>query len=335
VQPRNSHSESSPPAINRRDRVAVCSRSFSSNPVLRTELLARYANVTFNDTGLQLAGDTLVAFLRGHDKAITALEVIDQSVLARLPELKVIGKYGVGLDMIDLAAMRAHCKRLGWTGGVNRRSVSELVISFAITMLRHIPAAHREVLSGTWRQHVGGYLTGRTVGIIGCGHIGKDLVPLLRAFECPILVNDIVEFPDFYAAHGIEPVDLETLLRRSDIVTLHVPLSETTRDLIDARRLAMLKTTAVLINTARGGLVDEIALKRMLQEKRLAAAAFDVFAAEPPVDQELLALPNFLVTPHIGGSAHEAILAMGRAAIRGLDVNDVPDVSWSTLAKPL
>jgi D-3-phosphoglycerate dehydrogenase len=303
--------------------------------VLRAELLARYANVTFNDAGLQLAGDTLVGFLRGHDKAITALEVIDQSVLARLPELKAIGKYGVGLDMIDLAAMRAHSKRLGWTGGVNRRSVSELVISFAIAMLRHIPAVHREVLAGTWRQHVGGYLTGRTVGIIGCGHIGKDLVPLLRAFECPILANDIVEFPDFYAAHGIEPVDLETLLRRSDVVTLHVPLSETTRDLIDARRLAMLKATAVLINTARGGLVDEFALKRMLQEKRLAAAAFDVFATEPPVDQELLALPNFLVTPHIGGSAHEAILAMGRAAIRGLDVNDVPDVGWSTSANPL
>ena len=305
-------------------KVAVCSRSFSSNPVLRAELLARYPRVTFNDAGIQLKGDTLVDFLRGHDKAITALETIDESVLSRLPEIKVISKYGVGLDMIDMVAMRTHGRRLGWTGGVNRRSVSELVISFAIAMLRHVPAAHREVLSGTWRQHVGGHLTGRVVGIIGCGHIGKDLVPLLQAFDCSILVNDILDYPDFYAAHGVDSVSLETLLARSDIVTLHVPLDESTRGLLDAHRLAMLKPTAVLINVARGELVDEVALKQMLQNKRLAAAAFDVFAVEPPQDHELLALPNFLVTPHIGGSAHEAILAMGRAAIDGLDRNDIP-----------
>jgi D-3-phosphoglycerate dehydrogenase len=292
--------------------------------VLRAELLQRYEHVTFNDAGLQLRGDVLVEFLRGHEKAITALEVIDEPILARLPELKVIGKYGVGLDMIDLAAMRAHGKRLGWTGGVNRRSVSEWVISAAIAMLRHVPAAHREVLTGTWRQHLGGYLTGRTVGIVGCGHIGKDLVPLLKAFECPILVNDILEFPEFYAAHAIEAVMLEALLQRSDIVTLHVPLNDGTRGMIDADKLAMLKPTAVLINAARGCLVDEAALRRALQEKRLAAAAFDVFAVEPPVDRELLELPNFLVTPHIGGSAHEAVLAMGRAAIRGLDENAIP-----------
>jgi phosphoglycerate dehydrogenase-like enzyme len=317
-------SEAVSATLNSQDRVAVCSRSFSSNVVLRAELLARYAKVTFNDAGRQLSGDALVEFLQGHDKAITALEVIDHSILGRLPELKVIGKYGVGLDMIDLAAMRAHGKRLGWTAGVNRRSVSELVISSAISMLRHVPAAQREVVLGTWRQQVGGNLSGRTVGIVGCGHVGKDLVLLLRAFQCPILVSDIVDFPDFYAAQGIEPVDLETLLRRSDVVTLHIPLNESTRGLLDARRLALLKPTAVLINTARGGLVDEAALKHMLRERRLAAAAFDVFAQEPPADQELLALPNFLATPHIGGSAQEAILAMGRAAIRGLDINDVP-----------
>jgi D-3-phosphoglycerate dehydrogenase len=134
-------------------------------------------------------------------------------------------------------------------------------------------------------------------------------------------------FTDFYAAHGVEAVGLETLLRRSDVVTLHLPLNESTRGLLDANRLAMLKPTAVLINTARGGLVDESALKQMLREKRLAAAAFDVFATEPPKDQELLALPNFLATPHIGGSAHEAIIAMGRAAIEGLDLNEIPSVS--------
>lgn len=305
-------------------KVAVCSRSFSNNPALRAELLSRYPLVSFNDAGLQLQGDSLVAFLRGHEKAITALETIDASILERLPELRVISKYGVGLDMIDVQAMRALGKRLGWTGGVNRRSVAELVIAFAISMLRHLPAAHREVVSGTWRQHVGGYLSGRTVGIIGCGHIGKDLVTLLDVFGCPTLVYDIRDYPDFYLAHGVEVVSLDTLLARADIVTLHVPLDESTHGMLDASHLAKLKPSAILINTARGGLVDETALKQMLLDKRLAAAAFDVFSAEPPQDHELLALPNFLATPHIGGSANEAILAMGRAAIDGLDNNWVP-----------
>ena len=150
---------------------------------------------------------------------------------------------------------------------------------------------------------------------------------LLQPFETPILAHDIRDYPDFYAAHGIEAVSLETLLTRSDVVTLHVPLDQSTRGMLDSDRLALMKTTAVLINAARGGLVDEMALKQILKDKRLAGAAFDVFAVEPPVDQELLALPNFLVTPHLGGSSQESILAMGRAAIEGLDVNDIPGVN--------
>ncbi|AYV57223.1 phosphoglycerate dehydrogenase [Leptospira kmetyi] len=311
--------------MNTTTKVAVCSRSFSNNPILKKELLEKYKNVTFNDRGLQLKGDSLIEFLTGHEKAITALEVIDEYVLSRLPDLKVIGKYGVGLDMIDMAAMRTYGKKLGWIGGVNRRSVSELVIAFAISMLRNIPSANREVLSGTWRQHIGGYLTNRTVGIIGCGHIGKDLVKLLKPFECKVIVYDILDFADFYKENGIRAVSLEDLLQEADIVTLHIPLNQSTKNILDSNRLALLKSTAILINTARGELVDEIALKKALQENKLAAAAFDVFAIEPPSDQELLSLPNFLATPHIGGSAAEAILAMGRAAIEGLDQNEIPN----------
>jgi D-3-phosphoglycerate dehydrogenase len=311
-------------AMNRIDKVAVCSRSFSKHPVLREELLVRYENVTFNDTGYQLEGDDLIAFLRGHGKAITALERIDDYVISRLPELKVIGKYGVGVDMIDKDAMRRHGKRLGWEGGVNRRSAAELALAFMIVMLRDIPAAYREVLAGTWRQRVGGLLSGRTVGIVGCGHIGKDLIRLLQPFQCPILVNDIVHYGDFYAEFGIETVDIEDLLSRADVVTLHVPLDASTKGIMSGQRLALMKPSAILINAARGRLVDEVALKQALREKKLAAAAFDVFAEEPPTDKELLSLPNFLVTPHIGGSAEEAILAMGRAAIRGLDKNEIP-----------
>jgi phosphoglycerate dehydrogenase-like enzyme len=305
-------------------KVAVTSRSFSRNDILRKELLQQYKNVKFNDNGLSLQGNVLIDFLQGCHKAITALEVIDNDLLSRLPSLKVISKYGVGLDMIDMKAMKKHNVKLGWTGGVNRRSVSELVISFAIALLRHVPASHREVLSGTWRQHIGGYLSGRTVGIIGCGYIGKDLIKMLQPFKCPILVNDIKKYEDFYKKYNIKVVEKEELLAKSDVVTLHTPLDDSTRNMLTAERLSLMKSNAILINVARGGLLDEHALKEMLINGKLGGAALDVFSIEPPKDSELLELTNFIATPHIGGSANEAIMAMGMAAIYGLNEGKLP-----------
>lgn len=304
--------------------IAVTSRSFSQHPVLRAELLERYSDVRFNDEGRSLHGKELIAFAQGRSKLITALERIDESILTALPELEVISKYGVGTDMLDKQAMARRGIRLGWTGGVNKRSVAELAIAFMISLLRHVPLTNLEIRESIWKNRQGKQLTGKTVGIIGCGHVGKDLTLLLRAFNCRVLAHDILDFPEFYAANQVEPVGLEELLRHSEIVTLHVPLDDSTRNMLSAERLALMKPDAVLINTARGGIVDEAALKHMLIEGRLAAAGFDVFASEPPLDLELLRLPNFLATPHIGGSSAEAVLAMGRAAIAGLDENEIP-----------
>jgi phosphoglycerate dehydrogenase-like enzyme len=300
-------------------KIAVTSRSFSTNCVLREELLQQYHNVRFNDDGIKLQGDELVSFLKGNQKAITALEQIDGYILSKLPELKVISKYGVGLDMIDMHAMKKYGVKLGWTGGVNRRSVSELVLSFAIALLRQVPESHREIESGVWRQHIGSQLSGRTMGIIGCGYVGKDLVKILQPFDCQILVNDIKNYEDFYKQYNMKAVEKEELLSKSDIVTLHTPLDDSTRDMLTAERLSLMKHDAILINTARGNLLDEHALKKMLMSGNLGGAALDVFSIEPPEDKELLDLPNFIVTPHIGGSTNEAILAMGRAAIAGLE----------------
>jgi phosphoglycerate dehydrogenase-like enzyme len=310
-------------------RVAVTSRSVSRHAKLRAELQARYADVTFNDKGLSLAGGALIEFLRGHERAITALERLDESVFAALPELKVIGKFGVGLDMIDLDAMTRHGRKLGWSAGVNRRSVAELVIAFMIACLRLVPQANSLVRAGKWQQLTGRQLTGRKVGIIGCGHVGKDLTTLLDAFDCEVLAHDIRDFPEFYAQWRVRPVGLERLLAESEIVTLHVPLDRATANMLSAERLALMRPDAVLINAARGGLVDEAALASMLEGGKLAAAAFDVFSTEPPQNDELLTLPNFLATPHIGGSSEEAILAMGMAAIDGLEAAGDP---WSVAA---
>jgi D-3-phosphoglycerate dehydrogenase len=306
-------------------RIAVASRSFSRHPVLRRELEARFTDSSFNETGATLSGPALIEFLRGHQRAILSLEVMDDAVFEAVPELRVIAKYGVGLDSIDLVAMRRHGIRLGWTGGVNRRSVAELVISFAIALLRLVPQANAELRGGDWRRHVGRQLSDCTVGIIGCGHVGKDLARLLHGFGCHVLAHDILDFPAFYREFGIEAVALEDLLRRSDVVTLHVPLDAATRNMLNADRLCLMRPQAILINAARGGLVDEDALYAVLDAGRLAGAAFDVFATEPSDNLDLISLPNFIATPHIGASSEEAILAMGRAAIQGLDDNKVPE----------
>ena len=299
--------------------VAIASRSFSKHPILRSKVLEIYPDAKFNDKGLSLSGDSLVEFLSGHEKAITALEVIDDSILSKLPNLKVIGKYGVGLDMIDLHAMKDRGVKLGWTGGVNKRSVSELVISFSVYLLHRVAFANAEVRNGEWYQVKGRQLSDCTFGIVGCGHIGKDLVKLLKPFGCNILAHDIIDFKEFYQENNITSVGLDELLQKSDVVTLHLPKNDSTNNILNKDRLQMLRKDAILINLARGGLLDESALKKILSEKNIAGAALDVFSVEPPIDTDFAHLDNVLITPHIGGSTEEAILAMGLAAIDGLE----------------
>ena len=304
--------------------LVIASRSFSKHPVLRKEVLKRYPDAKFNDKGLSLNGNSLIEFLDGYEKAITALEKIDDSILKHLPDLKVIGKYGVGLDMIDLHAMKRHSVNLGWTGGVNKRSVSELVISYSIALLHRTIFANAEVRKGKWYQVKGRQLSDCTVGIIGCGHVGKDLVKLLQPFNCKILANDVLDFKDFYKKYEVTSVGLEELIRKSDIVTLHLPLDKSTRNILNSDKLSLLKDDAVLINLARGGLIDEVALKELLNNNKIAGAALDVFEVEPPVDPSFATMDNVLITPHIGGSTEEAILAMGMAAIEGLENSEDP-----------
>ena len=306
----------------------MAARSFARNATLRHELLGRYGEATFNESGRVLAGEPLIALLKGHDRAIVGLEPIDEQVLTAVPELRVISKYGVGLDGVDLKAIARHGVKLAWTGGVNRRSVAELTLMFAIALLHRLPQCDQELRAGQWNPLVGRQLTGRTVGIIGCGHVGKELVGLLGPFGCRVLANDIRDYAEFYDENGVEPVSLLHLLHEAEVVTLHVPLDATTRGMIGEREVAQMRQGAVLINAARGGLVDEAALRVALQSGRLAGAAFDVFGQEPPADRALLELPTFLGTPHIGGSTEEAQLAMGRAAIEGLETARLIDDTW-------
>ncbi|MDH5580333.1 MAG: hypothetical protein OEY33_00360 [Bdellovibrionales bacterium] len=289
--------------------ISVCSRSFSRHPLLRKEILDIYPNVQFNDEGKRLVGDGLIHFLKDSSRAIIGLEILNRETLSKLKKLKVIGKYGVGLNNLDLKALEEFNIKLGHSPGVNRRSVSELVLGFSIDLLRNITKNNK-----TWNPETGRLLSNCTFGIIGCGNIGSDLANLLKPFGTKILVHDLRKI------EGFTQVSLIDLLKNSDIVTLHVPLDESTFNLLSMAEFSLLKKNALLINTSRGGIVNEKDLFSWLNENPLSRAAFDVFEEEPFNDSPLLTLPNFFTTSHIGGGTEESILAMGRAAINGLKI---------------
>ena len=299
--------------------VAVLSRSFSKNLFLRKQLLDKYPDAVFNDSNFSLQNKDLINFLKDHEKAIVALEIINEEILSQLPKLKIISKYGVGLDMLDLKAMNKFNVKLAWTPGINKRSVSELVISSAIALLHRSVFANNEVKKNKWYQIKGRQLSNCVIGIIGCGNIGKDLVTLLNPYNCKIIVNDILNYDKFYKKHNISPVSIEYLLKNSDVITLHVPLNHSTKNMLNEKKLKLIKKDAILINYARGGLVDELALKNLLLKNFIAGAALDVFEIEPPKENFFYNLDNVLVTPHIGGSTSEAIIDMGMSAIDGLE----------------
>ena len=304
-------------------RIAVCSRSFSRNQTLRTELLSRFPCSKFNDAGVSLRDESLVEFLAGCDGAIIALEDITESVLRQLPTLRVIGKYGVGINNIDLQACLDHSVEIGWRGGVNASAVAELAITMILSLIRLVPESQDIARRGGWKQVVGRQLSGKTVGIVGMGNVGKKLIDLLAPFDVDVLANDI-EFDDEFASiRGVAKVELASLLRDSDVVSLHVPLTHKTRKLISKKELQTMRPGSILVNTARGGVVDEASALVALAEGRLAGLGFDVLSEEPPSNTEWFANPRVMVTTHIGGSSDDAILNMGRAAIDGL-INHKP-----------
>jgi len=299
-------------------RIAVCSRSFSQNAVLRAELSKQFSQIRFNESGVQLQGNDLIEFLKGADRAIVALEEMNDSVLSQLPELKVIGKYGVGLDKIDFQSLQKHGVKMGWTPGVNAPAVAELTLAMALTIVRNIHTSHALLKAQGWKQIQGKQLSSMTYGILGCGHVGKSLAKLLQPFGCKILVCDIKSQADFYHTYSLKEVSLSDLISQSDVLSIHIPKNERTKNILNREQLSSMKKGSYLINTARGGLIDEVAVLEFLQSGQLAGAAFDVFDQEPPTSSDLISHPNCYSTTHIGGSSQEAILAMGRAAILGL-----------------
>jgi D-3-phosphoglycerate dehydrogenase len=288
----------------------------------KRELLELYPNARFNDLPRGLTEDEMIAFLADCDATIVGLDLLSERVIDALPNLKTVGKFGAGYDTVDLKALKQRGIMFGYTFGVNALAVAELTVAFAIMGLRHVPAlnlAMREAKRPRWIM--GRLLSGRTVGIHGCGHIGKELVRLLQPFGCEILACDIRDYSDFYAQYGVKAVDMDELLARSEILTLHLAKSRLTTGMYDRKVLEKIREGAVFINTCRGGIVDEDVLLERLEGGHLTAACFDVFAIEPAQNDRLLGHPNMLATPHMGAAIEEVRVAMFRTAIRGLVEN--------------
>lgn len=294
--------------------VAVASRSFSASDVLRANLLDAFPRCRFNDQGLRLDGEHLAEFLVGASGAIVGVEQVDGALLDAVPTLRVVAKYGVGLDTIDIDELRARDVAFAWTPGTNAQAVAELTVLHMMATLRRVPEGLARVRAENWAPVTGRLLRGKMVGLVGVGHVARALAPLLAAFDCRIVGYDVVEFD----VPGIVAMPLDDLLAVSDVVSVHVPLTPATRHLIGERELSLMKTSAVLVNTSRGGTVDQEALQRCLANGRIAGAGLDVLDPEPPTAWEIADMEGVFVTPHLAGSSEESNLAMGMAAIQGL-----------------
>lgn len=299
-------------------RIAVTSSSFSRHPLLRAELLAHFPDARLRDDEDRLDGERLRTYLSDCDGAVVGLETIDAALLDALPGLRIVAKYGVGLDNIDTGACATRSVAIGWTPGVNAQSVAELSLCFMLGLCRNVFFTSTRMRAGDWVKRGGTQLAGRTVGIIGVGHTGQALVQLLAPFSCRILANDIADRGEFCARTGAIACDKTRIWDEADIVSLHVPLTPTTHHLLDAETLSRLRRGAFVINTARGSVVDTAALKAALESGHIGGAAIDVFEEEPPTDRTFIEHPRLVATPHIGGNADEAVLAMGRSAIAHL-----------------
>ncbi len=278
------------------------------------------------DVRIGLAHDELAAIVADYDALVVRSQVqVDASLIAAGTRLVVIGRAGVGVDNVDLdAATRAGIVVVNAPTG-NTIAAAEHTLALLYALARRIPAADASLRRGEWKrsQFTGIELRGKTLGIVGLGKIGLAIADRARAMEMAIIGNDPFVTAEQAANHGVELVELDALFERADVITVHVPLTRSTRGLIGAVSLEKVKPGALLLNVARGGVLDEGAVAAALADGRLGGAGVDVFETEPPTGSPLLDAPNTVLTPHLGASTAEAqVLVATEVAAQIIDVLD-------------
>ena len=294
--------------------VGVTTVAFSKNETLIAQLQnIGFKKVLTNVEGKRFSKDELILFLSQCDVAIVGLDRINESVVSQTPKLKAISKYGVGLDNINFEDCKKYNVDVLHTQGVNKRSVSEMTFGFMLGLARNLFLTSNLLKNGTWKKDGGMQLSNKKIGIIGVGNIGKDLISLLKPFNCEILVNDIVDQKKYYEENKLLEVSKEFIFKNADFITVHVPLDKTTKNIINKKSLSTMKSSSFVINTARAGIINQNDLKWALQNEIIAGAAIDVYDNEPPLDNDLLLIPNLINTPHIGGNSREAVSLITRS----------------------
>lgn len=299
-------------------RLLVTPTSYGKNDArLKTELEAQVGEVIYNPTGKPLTSTEVAQLLPGVDGYIAGLDGIDANAIKAADRLKVIARYGVGVDNVDLAAAQEKGIIVTNTPGANSVSVAELALGLMLALARQIPVAVEAVHQGKWPRSSGISLEGKVVGILGLGAIGKQLARRLAGFDCKIVAFDPYADPEFAKDNHIELAAMDEVIGQADFVSLHLPLLPETRGLVNEGFLNKMKRGSYLINTSRGEAVDEVALLKALQTGHLKGAGLDAFTVEPPDPKNpLLTCPQVIATPHLGAQTDGATSNMGWFAMR-------------------
>jgi len=292
-------------------KALVSSRSFANIVSVGAEMLTaagfEVRRIGPEERPLDAAKMVVIVSREQPDVIISGAEPLTAEALAACPNLRMVMKHGVGIDNIDLDAATSLGIVVANAPGTNTKAVADWVIGAMLSLLRGICTASTSTRAGKWDRFVGRELGAMTVGVIGTGRIGVEVIKRLRGFGAEVLSYDVVQNNELMSRHDVRYVSLDELLGASDLVTLHVPLMEQTKGMIGARELSCMKDSAYLINAARGELVDEDALHKSLKARRIAGVALDVYATEPPQASPLIKLGNVLATPHIAAYTYEAM----------------------------
>jgi phosphoglycerate dehydrogenase-like enzyme len=296
-------------------RLLVTADAFrASGAAAEAPVRAAGGEVTYPARMGPLPADELAHWLRDADAVVAASDPYTAAVLEACPRLRAVVRWGTGCDTVDLAACTRHGVAACNAPGLNVEAVADHVLAVMLALARRLSRQIEVMRCGGWEEIRGTELFGKTVGLVGFGAIGRAVARRLRGFDCRVLAHDPLLSTDAVRSGGAEPATLEDLFSRSDYVSLHAALTPESRGMVSAALLARMKPSAFFINAARGALVDEEALVRALQERRIAGAAVDCFTTEPPApDSPLRRLPNCLATPHSAFNTEEASAATNRA----------------------
>ncbi len=278
-------------------------------------LKQNHIEIVDNPYKRKLTEDEVIELAKGCIGIVAGVEPLNKKVMDSLPELKCISRVGVGMDSVDLEYAAQKGIKVVNTPDGPTRPVAELTLALAFDLLRRVSAADRNIRSGKWKKQVGFLLEGKKIGIIGLGRIGKMTAGFFRALGNEVIGFDPYKDENWSSVSGVKYVELEELLKEADIVTIHVPGNKDKSPVISAKELSLMKSSAMIINVSRGGVVDEEALYNSLKEGKIAAAGIDVFSQEP-YSGKLIELDNVVLTPHLGSYAEEAKLKMETDAVK-------------------